>query len=394
MKKLIIVSAFLISWTALAVPHMPQNWVSSEDTESNLVFKADNRRLLEFTEYVDEVFDAQERVLNGLESNQKVFRGWKFSGMKTDLSVSKSGLFGFSAVKGKSTLELNWVKSGDKSLEDSVAPNHIEIDGNATLKEIEIQLLPLVDLAVESGKVKNKERMRTKLLERAREVHLALKGIDQEMGSTWTPSKFRLNLSFGVSGDIFSVAELGGDFRVRLDFKIAPKAQMDLNKGLDRRLKKMKKLVSNLSEDVSKVAEKVERESGFKLDSISIGLGADKKTFLGIADSKASASGFLFFKKSGKKADLSKTNLDGEYEFASNNVEGEKFLGRIFKRSRFRKGLEKAFNIGNYFGKRAEKKDGKWTINKFKIAFSLSYKGIFSLTNTTGSGVAELYFKK
>ena len=123
-----------------------------------------------------------------------------------------------------------------------------------------------------------------------------------------------------------------------------------------------------------------------------------KKSFFGLAKSKATAVGLIFFKKVEGKSSKN-LDLDGEYALANNGNDNEKLFGRVFKRKRFRKGLKKAVKIADYFASRAHKRESegkemKWVLKKIRIAFVLSYSGIFGLSNTGAAGIHNIILVK
>jgi len=111
MKNILI--AFLFS-SSLFASQVPSSWMVESSNQKN------DQGLASFEKYFESVMSVQEEMLESSESSiEKGLGDWKISGYKTDLAVSKSGLFGFSALQGTSTVELSWAKAKNKNLEDS-----------------------------------------------------------------------------------------------------------------------------------------------------------------------------------------------------------------------------------------------------------------------------------
>lgn len=401
MKNLILLIGLTISINAKAMETVPQNWLSLNDIEENTNFKTSENKLSQFGNYFEEILDFQEGVISQTDKNNETESSWKLSGYKTDLSVSKSGIFGLSSVNAKSAVELNWKKvEAGKLLDEKEDDTAVELSNEMTEEEINSQLESIISMAVNSGKVKNESKLRKNLQKKAKEINSLLMGLDKDMGSSWTPFKFRLQLLIGVSGDFMGVTELGGSFRVRFDYKITKShnAATAIPTRDLKRLEKFRKLIVNISEDIESVAEKAEQKSGYRLGAVSFGITAAKNNFFGLAKTKGAATGIMFFKKTSNKSLLkneSEIPLVGNYMLIDEHTNPDnKIFGALFKRSRFRKGLEKAFKIGHFFAEKSQKKKGKWIVNKIKVQFALSHSGIFGLSGTSGTGIAQIHLDK
>lgn len=390
--KILLISLLLAS-SAQASFHAPKSWVNSNEEVTEENFKKSD---IGFGSYVDRILDAQLKALETLPANEEkgIFSGWKLDGYKTDLSISKSGLFGVGALKAKKAVELNWARKSNKEAKsESSSIKNIELNDEMTLEEMKAQMEPIITWAVSSKKVNNESRFRKNLHERVEKVFPLMKVLPALEKQGWRASKFRLEASFGVSGELLNIVDLGADARVRLEWKRTSTSNKlaELNKSE----LKLVKFLSNLAEDLEAGYQKSEIASqSYKFEKFSLGLGTSHKGFWGIGKSKGGVSGLLFLKRVTKK-NLPISKVDGDIDFVSNNE--DKFLGKIFKvkRKRFRKGITKAFSITDWFSQKSEKKNSsKWHVNKIKTAFEISYKGIFGLSTTTGKTKAEIYFKK
>lgn len=389
MKKILL--CLLLTANYATASTVPTNWYSLEDTQSNTQYENSNKSNSNLGEYVDQIFNFEEAVLGDLEKNDKSLGGWKLSGQKTDFSISKKGVFGFSAMKAASAVELKWVReSANKSNTSEVTKdNTIVVDSQMSEEELINELEPAIALALSSGKIEDESKLRTNLINKVLESRKFVKLVEKSSTGSWTPVKLRIDLSFGVSGNVFSVAKLGTDFRIRLDFKMTPNKN---NKSTPSSKKEEKfiKLISNLSKDIDHAIKDSKIDSKFKVNKVSFGFGISKKTIFGLANSSAATAGQLYFKKSSNKSIEKEVDLVGDYDLSGD----QKFFPSLTKRAKFRKGLKKSLKISNFFAKRAEKKNGNWKIGEIKVAFTVSYSGIFGLSGTSGKTMAAIFLKK
>jgi len=217
MKPLyIIFTLFITSTLHAAGPQpLPKNWYELNNSEINLKFKTKLSKLEKFGTYLTGLYDTQEDVLKGLDQQDlNNTSSWKFSAYRTDLVLSSSGLLGFSSLTGKSVAELFWtrVKKNKKLMQEPKALNSIELNNLLSEKDLEKQLGPIIKIAISSGKVKDEKKMRESLMKKAKEIHAIMGALTPQIDSNWVPFKFRIDLSFGVSGNLLSVTNLGGKF--------------------------------------------------------------------------------------------------------------------------------------------------------------------------------------
>ncbi len=101
--------------------------------------------------------------------------------------------------------------------------------------------------------------------------------------------------------------------------------------------------------------------------------------------------GHLFLKKVSSKGKNSFKFSDEDYQW--NDSQENKLFG-LFKRSKFRKGIERSFKMTNWFSKQFKQQDSDWVINKFKTSFSISYSGFLGLANTSSNSAVSFEFSK
>lgn len=368
MKTLLV---FLISISTWANT-VPSSWFS-EKGESN---KGSELKVIDSMEMITET---QKEILESSESDS-IFGGWKLSGQKTDIALSKSGILGLSSAKASSAVEINWVRKAKKENGKELNANQVlssELSTEELMKEVE----PTLEVALQKVSPKKKSKTRKILEERIKLIHTQVKDLEGVQANGWAPNKFRLNISVSQSGNVFWWSELSADVRVRLEWSIKPKAS---------KVKTQNKVVQKVINDLAKSDYALAADNGFKLDKISVGLGLSKKNLFSLSRAKGEVVGQLFLVPTKKSKVVSKDNLGGDYEI----TEKDALLGKFFARKKLRKGLEKSFKIGNVFSKSMKEGKGKWMINKFKVAFSLSYSGFLGLSGTSSKAVYEIYYKR
>ena len=372
-----IIMAILM--TCASAQQLPSNWF--EEIIDN---QKSSNELSQLEGYLERILKIQETVL--IQSEKTINKGlgeWKLSGQKTDLAVSKSGLFGFSAVKGTSAVELSWSKKSNKSdieQEEEIIELNSEMDERDVLELVR----PVYKVLLKNIN-KREHRHRSKNFEdHVLRYHRALKQVSTLEETQYVADKFRLDMSVSYSSPLLGLSRLSGDTRVRLEWKITPSK----NKSAED---EDQKVVRKILEDVSTALEKVEVQDGYKLKKISIGLGLSKKNLLSFSKVKGSIMGHLFLKKVSSKGKNSFKFSDEDYQW--NDSQENKLFG-LFKRSKFRKGIERSFKMTNWFSKQFKQQDSDWVINKFKTSFSISYSGFLGLANTSSNSAVSFEFSK
>lgn len=356
--------------------YLPTQWYV--ETENK---KTDAQPGEELSKYLEVLLNVQEKALNvsgGVD--EKSFGIWKVSGQKTDLAVSKTGLFGFSSVKGTSAVELSWSRKKEGKVAIGVESDislSSDMDEDVVLKTVR----PVFKMLFKNKSSKS-DHIQKNMEDHVLRYHRALKGIQNLEGSTYTPKKFRLDLSTSFSSPLFGFTKLSGDTRVRLEWKIETQKKKSNYEG-------DQEVVNNLMADISKALESSHTAKGYKLKEVSIGLGLSKKNLLSFSNVKGEIVGELYFKRNSQKSFSDSILIEGEYSIRGE----EKFFGS-FKRRKFRKGIEKSFRISNWFASKFENRHSQWEISKFKTSFSLSFSGFFGLANTSSKGLVTFTYGK
>lgn len=381
MKNIIL--AYLIS-LPLSAQQLPSDWFTEEPQNKS-------NDLSSLGLYMNSILTVQENVLEKSETSMnKGLSGWVLDGQKTDLAVSKSGLLGFAALKATKAVELSWSKvSNEKSIEEDTEDSQnteadIALSSQMSEEELLHAVRPSYRILLKNLPEREYSWRAKNFEDHVLKYHRAMKGVAQLETGKYTPTKFRLDMSVSYSSPLFGFTKLSGDTRLRLEWKIVP--SKDKNLGL-----KDQKVVQKILEDVDEALKDVAVEEGYKLDTLSIGLGLSKKNILSFSKVKGGITGHLFLKKSKNKSMALTPSNDQNYSWLAEN--NEKFLG-FFKRAKFRKGITKSFKMTNWFSRQFKGRQSKWVIKKFKTAFTLSYSGFLGLSGTSATSAVSFSFKK
>jgi hypothetical protein len=370
-----------IFMTCVSAQQLPSNWF----TEVNGDQKSNNE-LRQLEGYLERLLNIEASVLKQSEEIiNKDLGEWKLTGQKTDLAISKSGLFGFSAVKGTSAVELSWSKPNDKiGREPEGEKDVIELNSEMNERDVLASVKPIYKVLLKNIDKREHAHRSKNFEDHVLRYHRALKQVSTIEETQYVADKFRLDMSVSYSSPLFGLSRLSGDTRVRLEWKIIPSK----NKGGEN---EDQKVVRKILEDVSTALEKVDPQNGYKLKKISIGLGLSKKNLLSFSKVKGNIMGHLFLKKVSSKNILLSVFEDEDYQWIENRE--DKLLG-VFKRSKFRRGIEKSFKMTNWFSKQFNQRESDWMIKKFKTFFTLSYTGFLGLANTTSESAVSFEFSK
>jgi hypothetical protein len=384
MKILILL---MMSFSSFA-SQVPSTWIS----EKTYINKSENHKeaLDQLEGSFSKILDLQENILEKSETFSKStinknFSNWSLSGQKTDLAVSKSGLFGFSAVKGTSAVELSWSKKSSKSELNEDSKTDLNLSTEMSEDQVLAAAKPFYKILLKNNR-KEEFSWRAKDFEdHVLRYHRALKSVSSLDQGRFVASKFRLDLSVSYSSPLFGFSRLSGDTRVRLEWKIV-KSSKKVNGSSDQ------KVVAKLLEDIEEALENSELRKGYKLKTIGIGLGLSKKNLLSFSKVKGEIYGELFFNlNSAKGYSVAKFPIDDQVYHWSGE---DKIIGS-FKRRKFRKGIKKSFKVSKWFTDKMNSRASRsWEVKKFKSSFALSYSGFLGLANTSSKSAVSFAFSK
>jgi len=411
---------------AVFAAKVPTDWyvVPERAQDFNISKLTDDEDDLE--EAVDELFTAQgdsfDEMLQQSHFGKESLSGWSLSVIKGDVGISAGGDIGILALKGKIAVETHWYprNQGRKAdsdkyhIQDSEAD--LEISQLSSPSEIQEKVKRIVDAAYYSGKVWDPVRMEMELLSAVNHVGKMMQNPPDTRYFMWTPSKFRLEVSVSAEGKVLPFMSVGGDIRVRIDWKILPGNYT--KEALDNEsARSFRELVLILADELRYVSS---GHAGYRSDTVEIALGMTASGKIGIAKTSFGIVGKLFFKvnhglslNSANESEstyapllvITDTSYGGilpkgdgsfiqpvsrEALWLNPGMKGEVYE---INRAQLRYGLKKAHDMAGFFVGRAQRNSQRyWYLKKFKTAYEMSIGGSLSLASLSGKvGVSIIY---
>lgn len=383
MKSIILPLLLIVSGLASAAS-LPQSWVSEGEGRKSL---SSFKELNETQEYLSSVLSIQEKVLLGRE--EKSLGGFKFSTYVTDFSVSKSGLFGLSALKATTAVELKWKNVQTQIIPEAVADMEVLDDSAETLAATASELEAKI---VATGKVASSPALKSNIESVLNKAKLMMDQMEHRDVPGWKLAAFRLDLSIGANGQVWTFAKTGASVRLRLDWKKIKRKQN--NKLMANN--KTGGLVDKILYDFSQVYQSQDL-LGFKVKMVNVGVGLSRKGgLLGLASTKLGIVGFLRFvpvtttQSLPALADNTSALATEDMEYVADEISENKSMNNIFvPRKKWRAGLEKGFAMAKYFASSAERFQNRWQVTEVKTVLELTKSGFLGLASTSVTGAIE-----
>ncbi len=457
MKRIIFFAIVLSNAIALASAQVPESWyVLPENQKSqNLNLYADTssqklseeQKIHELEKTVDNIFSANQNAIEtshlgeqtvGQKSSDKPkdWVPWRAELFTTELALTAGGMIGVLSAKGTATVRAFWRKQHAKPVE-KIIDEQLDNEGLVTFSEdssdqqIAQQIDSVVNIAVRANKVKDTDVLRSELLAAAYDFQNLSNSIAQtDQSLPWWVQRFRLDLLVDGQGHVHPNVTVGGEIRFRFEWhRIKRKASGGTvshktfpGKILDQSA--LNTFVKNMAEDLEASFGNINGH-GFKAHTMRMGIGVSVKGTIGVIKGGAGAIGQIYFTRDVKKptvnpkpqkpnftedqdvAIIERQPSDQNLLFAQNNhipfavnslADGHNLMGIrevVYKVSRrnFRKGLEKAAKIAEFFTERAAKKNGEgWRIYELRTAFDASVGGELSMASLVGTVTAQVNF--
>lgn len=388
MKKIILITFLFVSKFTIAAT-IPSHWLGEINKNKNTINEE-----LKFEKDLCSIFNSQ---LHALDSNteEKLKRkslpfGFNFSHYVTDFSVSRSGLFGFSAYKAKSALEVKYAKktnSHNKTLEET---NHLIFNGTSDDDFIELSE-KVVEIALASGKIKNESVLENQVNKTIQNLKYIIQSTDNKEFKNWDLAGMRVELSFAASGKILWIASATPSVRIRLEWKKVKRNNENNHKNTVYISNIANMLLYDLDRELTDKSF-----PGFGVKKVNVGVGISYKGgFLGLAKAKAAFVGFLSFipvKKNTDEQTLTNEIINGDIPVITDQINEKGF--RRFSRSLFRNGLRRSLSTVKSFATAANQKSNYWEVQGLKAVFDLSKKGFLGLSSVSGKSVIEVELKR
>ncbi len=354
---------------------------------------------------------------------------WRLAAFASDLAVSAGGQVGVLAFKGTPSVSVIWRKREKAHLDRAQAPKKtggIESLGTRTVfrmseslrgVELDEQIESIYRMAKASGKVRKTKRLRTEIsqaVQKFREMGSAVSA--SPFSSQWYPSHLRMDLEITVEGRV-KWGTVGGAVGLRLEWE-----RLISTKSNSKQLKFSEKqeglldLVGAIAVDLEATQRAwTPANPRFAPTLLVVALAINAQGTIGVARASGSVAGMVYFSRtpqdflprlasaSSPSARFAKASwwlIDDKSEpraFAFARAGGIESIrtknGASYRvaRERFRQGLKKAFQIGDYFAARAaESASDDWAISEIRPGFTMSVGGGLGLATLTGSATAVL----
>lgn len=390
---------------------VPAEWMLSESQA--LAGRSSRAKPEHLPKYLDRVFELNQNSLDQLPENfghsgrtnpppgaPPDWAPWHLEAVATDLSVSASGLIGLKTLKGTPAVQVYWKKKKTQTVVQSGNSMDTESAASLTLtgfesgQELEAQVEPVVQFLTKKKGVKNPDQLRRGLLERVNSFQSLAMAAQTVTGKDWWISGMRVDCVVDLTGKVFGWGSLGGEIRVRLDWKRlmkknAQSATVSRSKGTSAETL-LTALISNLDalpgSDLS--------QAGFAAQGFRFGFGVSEKGDFAIGKATVSLLGHINLSRVPKKNLLLQTNLLPPQPVRILDEPGKD--AGLVEPEKFQAGLKKALNIGHSFAaiakKRSEKADAKWNIYEMKVGFDSTLSWKVGLVETGRLATAEINY--
>lgn len=373
MKKIFLIS-LLLSANAFA-GKIPSSWLSNTLDISESMKSIQNMKMAENA--VDKIFQAGVMMLPENKDDKK--SKWFLQSIMMEIGAEKEGNIGLLGAGGEAAVELVWTKAVDPNrgkklnTNEEVVPTEVKISSEMNVSDIEKEVKPILDLAMASGKIKNRQFLKENLLKRAFEFQKVIRELENTPSFTkWYVYKYQLDLNVSGEGHVTPIFEVGMALRFKMEWwKIAKKTQ---TKNWEKsELSDNAKFVMGIAQDLE-TFEQVKLENDFKFNTVKIGLGVGVEGELVVAKGQANAIGSIFFLKN-EKATNTKFKMD---------------LPTLHQN--FKRGLVKAGKIAQFFTARAPNKEEKgFKLNVIEMEFQYFMNGSLGLVTVEGISVIQLF---
>ena len=376
---------FMSTNASAALTYMPEHYLTGEEVS----LKSDD--LKPTSDFIDSVLKTEHEILESKDAADAESRDSKkftMNLMMTNLTITKTGLVGISALKANEFVSLFWTRKMEQQKAVEEVHNTVEFDGEATEEELTMNANELGDTLYSSGLVKNKEAVIKNLKAAMTKANETFGVIETMSYGNWDVSGLRLDLNVAVSGIVTPYTKVGANTRVWIEWRRVAKPTLS-TKVLSKGGKKLQEFVSKVLSDVDLSANNVNLKS-FHLSQMYIGLGQDYKTgFFGLGSSNFGFIGYVILNH--------KPNAALNKSLADTNDELPVIRKNIFQvsRKKLRSSIQKTMNLGAKLVNNAEKiKSEKWEVSRIRLTTTLSQSGFFGLSALNTKGVFIHIFER
>lgn len=442
-----------------AMGYVPKSWISnsfddpyfSQDiTKANAVEVKDpeedenSNKMIGLTKSYQTILETNELLLEEIKSAPS--KKWQVTSVLTKLGIEQSGLIGLLGVKGESFASLIWKPrrflQANKSILATDAPHEgterenemdtIEINDTMTPEELEMEINPVAEAAIATGKVKNKEILKKNLMEKALEVQKMVGSLDEKPAHLgWWLYKFQLEIKITAEGKIIPV-DVGVTTRMRFQWtKIERNKKSEGGNKEFRIPSPMHKFVTNMATDLAAYDTMDFKDTNYDFSYVKFGIGIGVKGSIFVAKTQVNTVGSIFFRRDpptnkdnnnllaassilendgdvlveevlsptnadyAKKHDLEVKGDAGALPAVDKSLFPSRYTSGIFRIQRryFRKGLARSARIAKFFMRQAARRNPRgWYVDAIELEFELYLSGKLGLATLQGKAETELYF--
>ncbi len=414
---------------------VPRSWI----TDTDEIEKSED--MSELDKSLDNILDTKSDLIEDTAKNRsEKNRRWFLQSIQTGLAIETKGSIGVLGMGGEKAVSLIWqrnkdsikrlqekyygksVEGQDKSLESEITPNGdtVVMNSESTKVDLEKQIAPLVEATFVAGKVKNKSKLKEKLLSKLSDYQKLLKEFDNAPQMTpWWVYKFQFELSVTAEGEVAPFVEVGGQVRLKVEwYRIQRKANDKMMGEPSKNVKTLMAMASDFA-TLDELALGRNNDKRFVLDTIKVGLGIEAEGEVVVAEVKGKVFGSVFFKRERitNKSDL--IDLPTTFPVAAAKTDGNLNLAHskgikvrsmdksldgsaiyMATRENFRKGLKKAVRMAKFFSRGALKREDRrlaagkevnFNLNVIELELEVFLSGGVGVATVEGAAELELF---
>lgn len=335
------------------------------------------------------VLQAQGAALESFSEDRKSrLAGFRLTELVTNLSLSKSGVLGLSALDAETAVEIAWGRVMAKSSESAEAQLSLPVPETPhALGQVRDAVIELV---AQSNKVKPSPKLAAAIeYALAQSATLAGSIAVTELGGFYVDA-LRLQLNFSAGGELLSFDSVKTALRIRLDWKLQRK-RMSYDKSWAPSA--ATKLVVQTLKAFTLAADRSPVLQGFALEKIGVGIGGSVKTgSIGLWSTKVGFLGVIFLKP--LPSDKRRA-VELPKNFDASEIVPKKGPGPALTPARLVAGLERALALSARLSAPLFSARGpRWQVVSFKPSFELEQSGLFGLARTSGAAMVEVEYAR
>lgn len=380
MKTLLFAMVLLCGQSFASSQFVPGQFLPAKSAVTN---EAD------FAENVDHLMAVQQDSLEKLNTDHKSIH---LTQLLTSFTVSKSGLFGLSALASSSNTTLFWNKKVSAPKVDEA--KSFLMDGDDDELSLQMKIDNVTEYLVRNNKVNDASKLRDNLDKVVRKAHSIFKDVENLETPNWRVGGYRLDLAITASGVVTPFTKVGENVRLWLEWTHPKKpSSVAVNN-------KMTRFVSKVLNDTEQATLNVNMPN-FELQNLYVGLGEDLKA--GLFGFGSSTFGFVGYVKFVKKPKTTKSEIiasaqesDDDYPVIQEPTETKSMPRMVSISSRkIKQGIERSLHFAEFFTNKAERtQTTHWELSSVREIATISKTGLFGLSTLTSKGVFTFIFNR